>query len=273
MWQIVTLMDTDSNILSTPDARSLVLDLFAAHDGDRFTSAELLRAGSLFGHSGTAMRTAIARLRRDGRVAALGRGLYGQSPVNDPWRRRVEDWPNTPFRRTAWTGAWLLAAAKPSSVSRTAWRATLRALDVEGFRQTPEGLWLRPDTLKGGVHDCRLRLTAYGATTELLTGRLDQLDPASNEKAQSLWDVTGLTAQRQELLARLKTSQVLLPSLPTADAARQALTIGRAAVRAIVRDPLLPREWEDKSPLDDLVSAMAPYNALGRKVWLGYLGR
>ncbi|MBU2231745.1 MAG: hypothetical protein KKG69_10775 [Alphaproteobacteria bacterium] len=273
MWRILTHMDNNGNILLAPDARSLILDLFVAHGGPHFTSAELIRAGALFDHSGTAMRTALTRLRREGRVEALGRGVYGPGRIDDPWRRRIDHWRSAPSRRTAWTGAWLMATAKPSSVSRTAWRATLRALDVEGFRQIPQGLFVRPDTLQGGIQGCRLRLMSYGASGELLTGRFEELDPASTNVARSLWDVPGLAARRQNLLDLLMASQVRLPRLSNSDAAREALTIGRAAVRAIVRDPLLPREWEAGPSLDDLVGAMAPYNALGREVWMTSLGR
>lgn len=266
-------MDAYRNIHLPPDARALVLDLFVVHAETAFSSAELIRAGEAFSHSATAMRTAIARLRKEGRLQTSERGVYIRGPLADPWRQRIEGWRSAPSRRTAWTGSWLMAAARPSSMSRTAWRSTMRALQVEGFRQAPQGLWLRPDTLSGGVHDCRSRLADYGATAGLLTARLDGLDHERAGTASALWDVPGLASHRLQLLDRIGVSQRRLQSLATVEAAREALMIGRAAVRMIVRDPLLPVEWERRPTLDALVAATIPYDALGRELWLSYLKR
>src|SRR5690606_681549 len=98
LWHTVTGMDKISNIGPPPDARTLVLDLFAAHPGGPFTTGELVRAGQLFDLSPTAIRTAVARLRREGRLAALGRGRHAAGPAADPWRRRVEGWRAAPAR-------------------------------------------------------------------------------------------------------------------------------------------------------------------------------
>lgn len=270
---MMTGMDEISNILSAPDARTLVLDLFAAHPGGRFTTAELVLAGTIFGLSSTAVRTAVARLRREGRLAALGRGIYAAGPAADAWRRRVESWRDAPGRRTEWRGGWLMAAARPSSLSRPVWRATLRALELEGFRQTRQGLWLRPDNLVGGLEVCRTRLIEYGAAPGLMSARLDALDPGSAKVVSGLWDVAALVGTRRALLELLHRSLERLHQIPADAAARESLKIGRSAVRAIVRDPLLPTEWEDAPSLDELVAAMEPYQSAGRAIWLACLGR
>lgn len=273
LWHTVTGIDAISNIVAPPDARTLVLDLFAAHPGGRFTTAELVHAGRVFSLSPTAMRTAVARLRRDGRLAALSRGIYAAGPAADAWRRRVEGWRDAPGRRTDWRGGWLMAAARPSSISRTAWRATLQALEVEGFRQTRQGLWLRPHNLAGGLEACRTRLIEYGAAPGLMSARLDALDARSARATPALWDAAALVGARRALLELLHRSLDRLHQMPADAAARESLTIGRSAVRAIVRDPLLPTEWEDAPSLDELVTAMEPYQSAGRAIWLAYLAR
>lgn len=273
LWHTMTGMDKISNIVAPPDARTLVLDLFAAHPGGRFATSELVLAGGLFGLSSTALRTAVARLRREGRLVALSRGVHAAGPAADAWRRRVEGWRDAPGHRTEWRGGWLMAAARPSSLSRTAWRATLRALEVEGFRQTRQGLWLRPDNLAGGLGACRDRLIEYGAAPALMTARLDALDPGAARTVPDLWDPSGLAASRRALLAQLNQSLERLHRMPVEAAARESLTLGRSAVRAIVRDPLLPAEWEEAPLLGELVAAMEPYQDAGRTIWLAYLGR
>lgn len=273
MWHTVTGMDEISNIGPPPDARTLALDLFAAHPEGRFTTGELIRAGAVFGLSPTAVRTAAARLRREGRLAGPSRGVYTAGDAADPWRRRVDGWRTAPQRRIPWGGGWLMAAARPSSVSRAQWRATLRALDIEGFRQTRQGPWLRPDNLAGGLEACRARLTEYGATPGLMSARLERLDDAAASAARALWDVEALVKARRGLLSRLARSLERLPRIEPEAAARESLSLGRSAVRAIVRDPLLPAEWEAAPSLADLAAAMAPYQQAGRAVWTSFLGR
>lgn len=273
MWHSVAEMDVDSNIISDPDPRSVVLDLFAAYPGAAFSSSELTRAGAVFGHSPTAIRTAVARLRQEARLQAPSRGLYVAGDRKDPWRERIEQWTQIERRRSAWSGGWLMAAGRPSQVARTVWRATLRALDLEGFRQTRQGVWLRPDTLAGGVEACRERLLAYGAAASLLTGEVNRLDADTTEAVRPLWNTADIALRRQRLLERLYGSRDRLAALPLDEAAREALLVGRAAVREIVRDPLLPVEWEQAPSLQILVEAMIPYNQAGQDVWMDYLRR
>lgn len=262
----MTILDKNSNII-LPDARTLILDLLAARGLERFTVADLVRAGALFDLSPEAVRTAIARLKREGRLKAAGRGLYAEGETPGPWRQRIDGWHAAPARRRPWDGQWLMVAARPSSMSRTDWRHSLRALDVEGFRQLPQGPWLRPDNLDQGLDACRSRLAAYGLKAQALVARLDGLDSRLAASARQLWDLPALSANRHQHMRLMQQSLARLDGRCDAVAARETLLIGRAVVRAIVRDPLLPVEWGEEPPLEDMVAAMQAYARFGRQAW------
>ncbi len=122
LWQMMTIIVDNSNNMPLLDARTLILDLFAAFDGGPshariLSTRDLLRAGDLMDLSPTAVRTAITRLKQDGRIRAVDRGRYSQGEGDDPWRRRIDGWREVLSRRRAWDGGWLMAAARPTSVS------------------------------------------------------------------------------------------------------------------------------------------------------------
>lgn len=264
----MTVLDKNSN-KETPDARTLILDLLAARADPVFDVGGLLSAGGLFDLSPEAMRTAIARLKREGRLKSVGRGRYAEGDAPGPWRRRIDGWRGVLDRREPWREDWFLAALRPGAVSRTDWRRTLRALDAEGFRQTPQGPWLRPGNLAGGVEACRARLLDLGAAPGLMTARADGLGATAG--LSDLWDVAALDAEARRHLDRLNQSAAGLDGLPPAQAARESLVLGRAAVRAIVLDPLLPESWSRSTALSDLIAAMTDYQRRGVRAWAAFL--
>ena len=54
-------------------------------------------------------------------------------------------------------------------------------------------------------------------------------------------------------------------------AAAETLLLGRQAIRAIMRDPLLPEELCPSHALTDLIGAMIRYDRLGKRIWKRYL--
>ncbi len=249
----------------------MILDLFAAYDGAAaekpvLAMKELLRVGDALNITPTAVRTAVTRLKQEGRLQVLGRGLYGYGDRVDPWRQRIDGWRVALTRRRSWDGSWLMAIVKPASLSRTAWRGTTRALELEGFRRTPAGLWLRPDNLEG-VDGARQRLLAYGATPAMTTARITDLDVASLEAGCALWDSDVIAQGHRLLSSQIGESLGRIEGQSSDAAAREALVLGRAGVRAIIRDPLLPGTMTDDDALQDLLASMVRYEKVAKAVW------
>lgn len=257
--------------MSNLNARTLILDLFAARGAPTFSTRDLIRAGEVFGLSPTAVRTGIARLKQEKWLISASRGLYSEGPAPHVWRRRIDGWRRVLDRRGDWNGGWLMAVARQVHMSRGQWRDTVRALEVEGFRRNRSGVWLRPDNLLGGAEQARIRLLTFGAHASLLTGRLDALDQDSLIEAKCLWASSPEDDDLAAMARALDLSAAALTAQRPVDAARDSLNQGRAAVRAIVRDPLLPEAFAPTAPLEALIAAMDRYQSVGEAVWADYL--
>lgn len=256
--------DPDPGDTPSVDPGALILDLLLMADDAQVSSEALTAAGAVFDRSADAMTDAADRLIGEGRLARTADGSFVESGPGAASTRRQRLWRETAFRRRVWTGCWLLAADAP---------AAAEPLEIEGFRRTPDGFWLRPDTIVGGLDACRDRLRDAGVPPTLFTARLDRLDDAATRKATSLWEVSGLREERTSLLARLARSSDQLESLPPAAAARESLTLGAAVVRAIARDPILPMDWDTRPLVEDLAPALQAYDGLRRDAWAAALTR
>jgi len=268
--------DNNGNKLGLPDARTLILDLFAAYHGVTpggpvLGTRQILLVAEALDIAPTAVRTAITRLKQDGRLKTVARGLYGYGNRVDPWRQRIDGWRLVLARRRPWDDAWLMAMVKPASLSRTVWRSTTMALELEGFRRTPAGPWLRPDNLER-LDSMRQRLIAYGATATLTTARLTDLDETSLTAATTLWHSDGIDENHRRLATQIDESLQRIDGQTSDGAAREALVLGRAGVRAIIKDPLLPKAMTDDGALRSLLEMMLRYDKVGKAVWTRRFG-
>lgn len=253
-------------------ARTLILDLLDTGEPPDFSTRDLVHAGAAFGIEPTGIRTALTRLRQEGRVRVLDRGRYTIGARAEPLQQRILGWRRVEARRRAWDGGWLLAIAGPQDrVDRTRWRHSLRALALEGFVEAETNVWARPDNLSGGALAMRERLTALDAAPDLLVVAARDLDAARAARFAGLWPVADLVAGHGRRLAALEASSRRLPGLPLAEAAAECLLVGREALRAITRDPLLPEALCPPGPLSALIAGMSVYDREGKAIWRAYL--
>jgi len=82
-------------------ARALVLDLFTTGVRDALSSNDIRKIGHAFGLSDLALRTALTRLRAEGKLSTTGRGIYAAGVMEDPVRDRAAVWRAHPGRRSA----------------------------------------------------------------------------------------------------------------------------------------------------------------------------
>lgn len=263
------LTETDAPVMS---ARTLILDLFDTGDPPDFSVAELVRAGAAFGIEAPGIRTALTRLKAEGRVRAIARGRYEIGANAEPLKQRILGWRTRLAGRRGWDGHWLLAVAgPPERADRTTWRRTLRALELEGFAEAETNLWARPDNLAGGAAGARDRLAWLEAAPTLLLVEARDLDAEREARFRDLWQVDELRAQHRALAASLERSAASIADMDLSAAAAETLTLGRQAIRRITRDPLLPEELGPSDDLTRLVDAMIVYDRIGKRVWRDYL--
>lgn len=270
--KLLNLSDTVNNRNKEKiSARALVLDLFTTGVRNTLSSNDIRKIGHAFGLSDLALRTALTRLRAEGKLSTAGRGIYAAGAMEDPVRERAAVWRAHPQRRIVWDGSWICAAIKPSSLPRTRWRRTQWALEFSGFRQDETGLWVRPNNLRGGAGQMAGDLVALGAADALLAARLDHVAPAHAGRFSALWDRDGLARSHEDAIQMLEHS---LRHMGVGDAvAVETLLTGREAIRRILRDPLLPAEIAETATLDRLVACMDAYDAFGRQAWTDFMDR
>jgi phenylacetic acid degradation operon negative regulatory protein len=254
-----------------PSARSLLLDLLATVRRGSVPVRALLEAGALFGLAGGAVRVALARLLAEGAVERDERGRYrlAASALGE----RVRSWRDLERRVRRWSGGWVgvhTGALRGGSPRRRRERA--RALRLCGFRALAPGLELRPDNRAGGVAALREELRALGLEREAPVFGVAELGPEQERRARSLWDVRALAAGYRATRAALEASARRLPGLPTERARVESFELGGAAIRQLLLDPLLPDPIAPEGERRALVECMRRYDALGRRVWRGWLG-
>src|SRR5260370_29260826 len=147
--------------LSQLSATALILSLLSVAPRQIVQAQALIAAGRLFEMTERSIRVALNRLDAEAKVRKLSRGLYGFVEGAEGVRRVVTNWIEAEDRVVEWSGAWI--AAYTADVSRTDRKRLRRhegALRLRGFRPLRQDLWLRPDTLRGGVQAVAADLVA-----------------------------------------------------------------------------------------------------------------
>ena len=254
-------------------ATDLVLDLLSTHDRHELSVAALCHAGELCGLRAQNVRVALNRLQRQQRVVSPERGLYRLDTATSGLFGEVESWLRREQRVQDWHGGW--AAVLDTAVPRrdkTAWRRHERALALRGFRPLGDsGLRLRPDNLSGGVAGLRKDLARLGLAGEARVFVVTELSPADDKQARRLWDGAALKQQYRCLSRQLAASHKTLSRRPEADAAAESLRLGRAAIRLILLDPLLPDTLIDNRPRQELAERMGAYQRDAKAIWMRLL--
>lgn len=249
--------------------RAFLLELLgAAPDG--LPVSALLRAGEVMGLTANNVRVALARAKQQGLVSAGERGWYRLGPEALAVHREVSRWRRVEDALGPWRG-WVVvhAGALPKS-ERVAARRQERALRLLGFRELSPGLHVRPDNLVGGADDVRRRLLGLGLDGRALVFRVDGFDDATEKRARRLWDVRALQRDYARLTTALQKASVRSGSAEAR--AREAFSLGGAAIRAIAADPLLPAPIVDEQARAAFFREMRRFDDRSRPLWAGLLG-
>lgn len=253
-------------------ANALILDLLAAHEAHELTVGALCRAASVFGMTEQSVRVALTRLVRQKKVSSPARGIYAWNPAGSSLFDDVRNWLRKDRRTVSWNGNWvgIVEAGVPRG-NRVNWRRHERAADLRGFRAFRNGLRLRPDNLGGGVEGLRRELHMLGLASSATVLGVNGLSEDDDSRARDLWDVNRLQSGYRDMVERLKNSEAALERLTPEAAAAETLLLGRAVIREIVHDPLLPDDLSPSAERRTLIDRMQRYQARARAIWMGVL--
>ncbi|MGO4325756.1 PaaX family transcriptional regulator [Cupriavidus sp. 2TAF22] len=256
-----------------PSATDLVLDLLFGHPERTLPVHALARGAEVMGIGTPSVRVALTRLQHQGRIVKTERGCYAVLPEGNPVYDEVENWFEKESRLEQWNGGWLVVQdAAVARAEKTAWRHHARALALCGFRSLAAAINVRPDNLAGGAPAMRAALGRLGMASAslLFVGR--EFDEDATARMLQLWDVPALQAAYRRALAQLERSRAKLARMEPDASARESMLVGRAIIRAIVRDPLLPEAIMDPAPRRDLIEATRAYQLHARALWVELLG-
>jgi phenylacetic acid degradation operon negative regulatory protein len=254
-------------------AKQVVLEVLSARvEGRRPVPVQfLIRAAEIFGITDNSVRVALARLCAEDRLECPVRGSYRLGAAARPLHERVVSWRSLEDLVAPWDGSFVgVHTAGLPRTDRAVVRARERALALWGFRTLAPGLEVRPANLQLGVHGLRDRLRALGLEGAAPVLRLDDLGEW-DVRARALWDGAALERVYGETIATLRESGARLDHLPLEDAVRESFLLGRAAIRVLVKDPLLPEPLVRTGMRRRLVDTMRRYDREGHRLWHRFL--
>ena len=255
-----------------PSAKSLILDLLQSLRGRSMPVRALVEAGALFGLPENALRVALARLVARGLVERDGPGRYRLAASAAPVSRRVGGWPSADARAVRWSGAWVgVLTHALAKRDRPARRRDARALAFLGFAELSPGLFVRPDTLRGGVAETRRALHELGLDPAASVFALAELDARSEARARKLWDASALVRGAREAREEIERSNARLGRLSRDAAMVETFLVGGRAIRQIALDPCLPDAIAPEAERRALVAAMREYDRAGRAFWSEFM--
>lgn len=257
-------------MLKTPrrvSPKNLVLDILRVTKPQAMSVRVLVNLGELFGFSGNAMRVAVARLVRKGTVESDERGYYQLAPSASVLTEHVESWRRGEKRVKAWKGDWLVVWLGRGA-ARTERRYSLRALELLGFREGLEGLWVRPNNLTVANEVVWARLDALGLESDAEHFNGSDFDEQLSKRWRTkLYETKKLTKAYKESLTSLKRSSSKIDRMPLERALVETFLLGGAAIRVLATDPLLPEEILPRTDRAALTETMIRYDVLGRRLW------
>lgn len=251
-----------------PTAKSLILDLLLATEGEPLSAREAIASCALFGIRESNVRVVLLRLVAEGLIESTDRGVYRLHGAAHELADEVATWRTAESRTRDWSGDWLAVHSGPLGRSdRQRLKQRQRALDMLGFRELDPGLLVRPDNLEGGVEAVCARLVRLGLETDAAVFVVRQFDAGRMMRMAGLWDGATLNDRYRSLRRELEDWLQRAPALAPEVAARESFQLGRHAIRQVVFDPLLPAPMVDVAARHAFVETVRAYDRAGQAIW------
>ncbi|QEA11698.1 hypothetical protein [Comamonas flocculans] len=252
-------------------APTLITTLLSAFPEEEVSVQALLRAGVLFGVTERGIRVALGRLSAEKKIQNTSRGNYMSARRTGTVHRAIVDWRPAEIRIVPWDRSWLcMLGAAVSRGERTQLNRHEQALRFRGFRELLPSFWVRPANLRAGL-GVRDELCQLGLHPHAHLMVASEFEKGLDTKARKLWKPEHLEKKYASNVKMLETSMQNLNKLTAEDGLVETLTCGRAVIRDIVLDPLLPQELVDVELRRSMIEHMKTYDDIGHKLWRSFL--
>lgn len=252
--------------------QSLVLELLLAHGERPLSVGQLLAAAGLFGISANHVRVTLARLTAAHMVQAPRRGQYTLGEASRQLAFDVAQWRQARQRLRPWDGSFVAVYGGPAAgADKGIQQRHARALQLLGFAPWGAALHLRPNNLEPNLHALRQRLYTVGLHPDCRVFRTDDFADTDQAHLLQLWDGTALTHGYRHTSTQLAQWLQQAHSRDLAQAARESLVLGRAAIRQLIFDPLLPNPLVDETARNQFMDTALAFDTQGQAIWQQFL--
>ncbi|WP_093190636.1 hypothetical protein [Pseudovibrio sp. Tun.PSC04-5.I4] len=216
------------------------------------------------------MRAALSRLKEREKLRNLGRGIYGlpEKPMiewsfNRSWRDYVEE-------IIQWSGHWVLASwSNNAKLSRSESLSKEDLLHRYGFRKWRPQLFIRPDNITGGLPAMRQRIATWSAADQFEFSEMRQVEMKLETHLMSHWNDS--VQNHDNIVSLLNDSLLKTRGEITGETVAEVLSVGRCAVKSVLKNPRLPEPYGNHANLRELSTTLATYEVHGLELWTQYL--
>lgn len=254
-----------------PSSSELILDILGMLHGASMSPAQAELAGKAFGYSAATMRATLSRLRSKEKLLTPQKGIYVLANEPTPQWQFSRSWRAHIAEPMPWNGHWILASwADNTSLSRNETLTREAQLSRYGFKKWRPQLFVRPDNLDGSIPAMRQRLARWPGTAQITLSQMSEAEAELETQLFSLWAEP--SADYQSLERMLKGSRHRIQDKADATTAAEVLSLGRLAIKSLLRDPRLPKPLKQLEALVALGKEAQAYEQFGMTIWNRYLG-
>lgn len=251
-----------------PTAKSLILDLLLAFDGQPLSAKQAIAACSIFDISVNNTRVALVRLSAEGLIESAGRAVYQLTEDAHTLADDVASWRTRQQRLRSWDGDYIcIQSGKLSRNESKARKTRDRALMMLGFRSLNGSLYVRPNNIEKSIDEVRKRAFKLGLEKGAVLFRAGEFDPQIQKEIEGLWNAEELKKTYVNQIRKIETWLERKDHLETEVAAREAFLIGGSAIKHVVYDPFLPAEWIDIDVRDHFIDLVNKVDRVGQSIW------
>ncbi|HEY1059933.1 MAG TPA: PaaX family transcriptional regulator C-terminal domain-containing protein [Limnobacter sp.] len=251
-----------------PTAKSLILDLLLANQGQPISAKQAIAACGIFDISVNNTRVALVRLSAEGLVESAGRAMYQLTEDAHTLADDVATWRTRSKRIRAWDGTFIVVQAEKLSRNEAKQqRARARALLMLGFQPLNEHLFIRPNNIEDSLEAVRKRLYKLGLEKDAPVFGAQQFDTDTAKRITKLWNPRELEQTYSAQTKKIRTWLDRYQDLETEEAARESFLMGGAAIKHVVYDPFLPSEWLDTAARDVFLATVDELDRVGMGIW------
>ncbi|MBV1878492.1 MAG: hypothetical protein KUG79_12685 [Pseudomonadales bacterium] len=260
---------------------NIILDLLRTYRNRGASAKIIMSTGRMFGFNENQMRVSLSRLVAKNTLDNFKRGYYRLTLNTNPINEFIEQWRLGEKRRREWTNnEWACVVLPPTTVRKTASKKSTRDSDLKtnkshwalfnnGFRRITENLLVRPDNLIDTGSHLTNKLRALGLTADAVVITRAQMDTSSQSAWLNQFNILQLEQAYSCMEQQIKASQQGLYHQSVQQAQQESFHLGGEAIQLLVKDPLLPEEYQPPAAREALWQAMLEYDAAGRDIWSG----